>query len=188
MTRIALAVAAVCSVLAGSAAAENRSSVYVGALAGSARLTLDDTPAADCKCSVQGLFGGYRFNPYVAVELSYYKPKSLVYDAGFTHEEVDSKFPALSLLLGLPAFNYFSVYARAGTARTKYSTSIDYLNPGDIIGYSFDSSDTKTTFIYGGGLAANCRAWGARIEYSKVDMGDLNGKLLTVGISWSFHP
>lgn len=126
-------VAAVMAALAGGAAAES----YVGMGAGASRFKVDCTGLSRCDKSDVGVkfFGGYRYTPMVAGEVSYIdfgKSKSTATQDGFLLEGVlKSHALVANVALSLPMVDAVDGVARLGVARVR--GSLDQRADGRII-------------------------------------------------------
>jgi hypothetical protein len=109
-----------------------------------------------------GAFGGYQFNPSIALEAGV---RRLVSEGDFHVNQV-----AFSAVGTLPVGNNFSVFGRLGVNRLT-------LNGGG-------ASDSATRGLYGIGVAYNfSSAISARMEVTKP-MSDLTN--LSIGVSYKF--
>lgn len=173
LSGIALALAA------ATAGAESPAGAYAGTLAGQTKFTVSSAAGSEWRFT-WGVFGGYRFNSYVAAELGYYKPSTWTETSGVETFNLSSNILAASLLLGAPINDVFSAYAKLGAAREKVRLS------------SFDGatslrgSDSSTEQTYGVGLALTFRKYSLRAEYTKVDAGYTDNDLISAGFVYSF--
>lgn len=148
-------------------------------MAGQTKFTASDVEGSESRFT-WGMFGGYRFNPYVATELGYYKPSTWSETDGVETYSLSNNTLAGSLLLGAPITEVFSAYARVGAARTKLKATYD--DGVDTI----SGSDSSTELLYGGGLELSFTKLSVRAEYTKVDSDFIDGDLISVGVVYSF--
>jgi OOP family OmpA-OmpF porin len=154
--------------------------------------------------SSYGLFVGYRFMPYLAVEGGYIDLGTAGYQA--TAEVTDGEITAplaisgdisssgfqLSALGIWPIGESFEAYGRAGFYFG--DTDIDLNVSVDGEGESFNEEEGETEFLWGIGGAWNFSdAWAVRLEYGQVmDVGDeeLTGEYdvdrWSLGVTWTF--
>lgn len=165
---------------AGAAGAEVPTGTYAGTLAGQTKFTVSSPAGSEWRFT-WGVFGGYRFNSYVAAELGYYKPSTWSETNGAETFSFSSNMLAASLLLGAPINDIFSAYARLGAAREKLKVS-GYDGVETIAG-----SDSSTEKTYGVGLSLAFNKFSLRAEYTKVDAGYTDNDLISAGFVYSFR-
>lgn len=145
-TMLAVVMLALC----GTAVAEN----YVGVGAGQLRLEDSGFKADDTAVK---LFGGWRFNRNISLELAYIHGGSPEEGA----VEVEPRAMQASLLGTLPLTQSASVYARAGVLSWKTEASA----PG------FTVKDDGEDFAWGVGTSLNVGSRGMiRLEYEGADL------------------
>ncbi len=166
------------SVLASCALAAEPTGGYVGALAGSARISIDGVDGSENRFT-WGLFAGYRFNPYIATELGFYKPRTYVYDDGTNYLSFSNSTPAVSLLLGTPINEVFSAYARVGAARPRLKV---FATNGVT---SVEGTSSSTELLYGAGISVHLGQGSIRAEFSRVN-SDMNANLISVSAVFHF--
>jgi opacity protein-like surface antigen len=165
--------------LASASAAYAADGPYVGLLAGSTKFTVSDSDGSESRFT-WGANAGYRFNPYVAAELGYYKPSSLKESEAGESAKLSNTTLAASALLGAPISGNFSAYARLGAARTKLKLSYSGAEG------SLSASDSSTELLWGAGVAANFGNTSVRGEFTRVDTDFIDGSLISLGFTWSF--
>jgi OOP family OmpA-OmpF porin len=165
---------------------------------------LDADSELDDSDSSWGLFVGYRFMPYFAVEGGYldlgtagYQATGVLDDGEFLYDttisgDISSSGFQLSALGIWPIGESFEAYGRAGFyfADTDIDLNID-VDGEDLSG---SESEGETEFLWGIGGAWNFSdAWAVRLEYSQVmDVGDeeLTGEYdvdrWSLGVTWTF--
>jgi len=172
-------VGVVLALAAATAGAEVPTGAYAGTLAGQTKFTVDAAAGSEWRFT-WGVFGGYRFNSYVAAELGYYKPSTWTETSGVGTFSLSSNILGASLLIGAPISDVFSAYARLGAAREKVTMS-SYDGEGSIRG-----SDSSWEQAYGVGLALTFNKLSLRAEYTKVDAGYTDNDLVSAGLVYSF--
>jgi OmpA-OmpF porin, OOP family len=168
--------------LATTAAADNLTGTYAGALAGQTRL---DDGDVDYKKFTWGFFVGHQFNENAALELGFYKPRAIkdtVY-IGTTPIDFTATYSvfALSVLGSVPFSETWSGYARAGVASSKLKLNATSGSQ------SASDSDTSTDFVYGVGISAALQGVKLRFEYTRIT-ADTKPQTLSVSLAWYFRP
>lgn len=168
---------------------------------------LDADSETDDSDSSWGLFVGYRFMPYFAVEGGYldlgtagYQATGDVTDGEITlpvaiSGDISSSGFQLSALGIWPIGESFEAYGRAGfyfaDTDIDLNTSVDGVTIPELSG---SEKEGETEFLWGIGGAWNFSdAWAVRLEYSQVmDVGDeeLTGEYdvdrWSLGVTWTF--
>ncbi len=138
-------------------------------------------PGPDDEATTWNALVGYRFSPYLAIELAYhdfgtlreYRPSITI--GQITTVEVRSKMEstgvALSLLGQLPITDQWSVYLRAGGLMADQEVTRRF--PGSTFNESYDSE----VFLYGIGTQLDIGSrWTARLDFQSYDdVGKGNG-------------
>jgi len=173
--------------LAGSMAAQadTQPGFYVGAGIGTTKVSdnsFDGTGIDDSDTGFK-IFGGYDFNPNIAVEVSY-----LDLGEASASEAGDSLSVGVTALTAsavgrLPLSDMFALYGKLGYA--SYDVNVDF----NIAGFGSGSgSDSDSDLIYGvGGALSFGGNFEARLEYEaiNVDGGDLN--MISIGGLYRFR-
>jgi len=163
---------------------------YVGAELGAlyydnaceaAALSCDDTDVA------ASVFGGYRFNSYLALELAYSDlgEAHATYPRLTTTLDVTGKMRGygLDLLVSIPINDVLSAYARGGAFYAESETR----------SAEFRAEETSWSPAAGAGLAWRFQPrWQARLQYLFVSgvggtqTGESNAEILSLGLSYVF--
>lgn len=220
-----VAIAALSTAISASADARD-AGFYVGVDAGQSTLDVDKsdldtailwavdqsgfsvisaTSDLDDSDTTYSVFAGYRFLPYLAVELSWLDVGKASYNAtgtitdGFSTADIEIgadaevSGPALSVLGIYPFNEHWEVFGRAGVMFAETELSAGVPIPG--LGTFSDSISADTEeFLWGAGISYNFNDQiGARVEYAQVlDAGDQDetgeGDVdrIVLGISYSF--
>lgn len=121
--------------------------------------------------SVIGAAVGYTFSPNIGVEAGFNDYGSVNFGG------VDAKAKSLhaSLILTAPLTNEFSIYGRAGAARTERKVS----------GFGTSVKDDKTELLFGigAGYSFNKNITGT-VEYQRLNDSDVSA--IMVGVKYSF--
>ena len=185
MKKIILAVAAFVA-LSGSAFAQQASQAYIGAGVGQGHVNTDCTGVPDCKNNSTGykLYGGYKFTPNIAGEVSYFDfGKAKASGGGATAEMSGSGVGVGVAFIGDFAPQWSGV-ARVGIAsnRMKLSTTPNV---------GLDASESSTNAYFGLGVGYEVSKGlkvTADIDFSRGkfqgEKGDL--RLVTVGLNYGF--
>jgi OOP family OmpA-OmpF porin len=168
---------------------------------------LDADSELDDSDSSWGLFVGYRFMPYLAVEGGYidlgtagYQATGVLDDGEFLYDttisgDISSSGFQLSALGIWPIGESFEAYGRAGFYFADTDIDLNVTVDGDADSdLSGNESEGETEFLWGIGGAWNFSdAWAVRLEYSQVmDVGDeeLTGEYdvdrWSLGVTWTF--
>jgi len=146
--------------LCGAAVAEN----YVGA--GVGQLRLEDSGFKADDTSVK-LFGGWRFNQNLALELAYVHGGS----PEGSGVEVEPRAMQASVIGAIPLADNFQLYARAGLLSWKTEASAA----------GFSVKDDGEDFSWGMGTSFNVGNRGAiRLEYEGADLDGTDISLITL--------
>jgi len=165
--------------------ADTQPGFYVGAGVGTTKVSDDAFDGTGIDDSDTGfkIFGGYDFNQYFAVEVSY-----LDLGEASASEAGDSLSVGVTALTAsavgrLPLSDMFALYGKLGYA--SYDVNVDF----NIAGFGSGSgSDSDSDLIYGvGGALSFGGNFEARLEYEaiNVDGGDLN--MISIGGLYRFR-
>jgi OmpA-OmpF porin, OOP family len=179
---IALAVAAPLAISGTAFAqdAEVEPGFYLGAGITQSRWHADnfDVDDLDDEDNSWKVLGGYRFNPYFAVEGNYIDFGEARAPLTPASEAFDAEAKGFALYgVGLIPLSNFDLYAKAGAAR------ID--GEGRMGAVAFEDDDTE--FAYGAGVRWRLQNFGIQAEYEKFEtdvVGDLD--LISLGVTYSF--
>ena len=160
----------------GSPAIAQDMGFYIGGALGQSSVDIDcaGTTSCDDKDSTWKILGGYQFNRNFALEFGYA-------DLGAASASTPSFFlpgfgtvPAANLKIEatvfellavgiLPIADRFSLYGKAGLARSETETSVNFAN-----GLSRSESDSGTSLTFGGGVRFDVtRNLGIRLEWQR---------------------
>ena len=171
------AFAALALTAAMAAHADSQPGFYMGAGFGTTKLDDDSFDGVDFDDSDTGfkVFGGYSFNPYFAVEASYF-------DLGEAGGNFDDIVGPISFDVGvsgfgasavgvLPVSDMFSVFAKLGYATYDVDAHVSISGLG-----SGSDSQSESDMTYGIGGAMSFGQFGVRLEYEAIDVdaGDAN--------------
>jgi len=176
-------------------AQENDRGFYVGAGVGKFNVKIDDVDDTDE--AVQKLddddnswklFGGYRFNPYIGVELAYIDfggPEDSIESSGSSGDykvEISGFAP---YVIGTLPLGPVELFAKAGYYFYDVDISADL---DDLGGNVFESSDSDEDFLYGFGVGATfLEHLHARLEYEKIDSDAVDdADALWLSAAWRF--
>ena len=168
-------------VSAAAAVAQDSGFYLGGALGQSAFKEWCDVPLASCddKDSAWKLFGGYRFNRYVAAEGTYvdWGQVSAANNAGVRAEASQNSY-GLAVVGTLPLNERFELFGKAGFLMTSQETR-------RIAGTTSSVSRDETELHYGlGGRFLFTRNLGLRAEWENTDK--LKVEMLSIGLEYRF--
>ena len=121
------------------------------------------------------IFGGYRFNDYIAAEAEYY-------DFGDQTDNTNSfsvNGAGLALVGSVPVTDSLSVFAKGGL----HSWNLDVSGP--IAAQFTDTSSTDPYYGVGIDYSINDR-WGIRGEYTRYEVDNFDVDVASVGVVLSF--
>ena len=177
---------------AAQAAEENDSGFYIGAGVGQFNVQIDDVDDTDE--AVQSLddddnswkfFGGYRFNPYLSLELAYIDfggPEDSFEGSGSDGEYKLDISGFAPYIIGSFPIGPVELFAKAGYYFYDVDVTADFDDP------DIDSSSSEEDFLYGFGVGATFfEHLNARLEYEKID-SDLvdDADALWLSAAWRF--
>lgn len=184
-------VLAICA--AAPAAAAEKQGWYVGTGVGSASNTMSGInwgSGVSEKTNATGfkMYGGYQFNPYLAVELQYVDFGEYKADQGSYHGTVKTSGLGMSAVGLWPLSDQFSLFGKLGAI----SKMRDYKE--DDRAYRNEGKSTKVAALLGVGAEYRfTTGLSLRAEYEhagKTGLGDddakLANKLLSVGVRYQF--
>jgi hypothetical protein len=176
-------------------AQENDRGFYVGAGVGKFNVKIDDVDDTDEAIQKLDdddnswkLFGGYRFNPYIGVELAYIDfggPEDSIESSGSSGDykvEISGFAP---YVIGTLPLGPVELFAKAGYYFYDVDISADL---DDLGGDVFESSDSDEDFLYGFGVGATfLEHLHARLEYEKIDSDAVDdADALWLSAAWRF--
>lgn len=186
MKRSALITSAILIALGSAPAfADENSGFYVGAGVGQFNAKIDN--AADVADTVGGFdaddttmkfFAGWRFNPYVALELDYL-------DLGNPEDRIDSRRVNADVngfapyIVGTLPVGPVELFAKAGYLFYDVKVDVDNLRVID---------DNTQDFVYGGGIGVTLfDHLNTRLEYEVIDIGAVDdANALWLSAAWRF--
>ena len=168
-------------VSAGAAVAQDGGFYLGGALGQSRFKEWCDIPLASCKDTDTAwkLFGGYRFNRYIAAEATYvdWGEVSAANNAGVRAEASQNSY-GLAVVGTLPLNERFELFGKAGFLMTSQETR-------RIAGTTSSVSRDETELQYGlGGRFLFTRNLGLRGEWENTDK--LKVEMLSIGLEYRF--
>jgi OOP family OmpA-OmpF porin len=165
--------------------ADEDSGLYLGAGVGRFNVKIDnaedvtDTVGSfDADDTTFKAFGGWRFNPYLAVELDYMdlgNPEDTI-DARRVNANVNGVAP---YVVGTWPIGPVELFAKAGYLFYDVKIDVDNLTVKD---------DNQQDFVYGGGLGLTLfDHMNTRLEYEVIDINDVdNANALWLTAAWRF--
>jgi len=166
-------------------AADNESGLYVGAGAGRFNVEIDDVEdvtdtigSFDADDTTFKAFAGWRFNPYLGVELDYI-------DLGNPEDVIDGRRVSADVngfapyLVGTLPIGPVELFAKAGYLFYDVKVDVDDLDIQD---------DSNEDLVYGAGIGLTMfEHLHARLEYEVIDIGDVDdANALWVSAAWRF--
>ena len=166
-------------------AADNESGLYVGAGAGRFNVEIDDVEdvtdtigSFDADDTTFKAFAGWRFNPYLGVELDYI-------DLGNPEDVIDGRRVSADVngfapyLVGTLPIGPVELFAKAGYLFYDVKVDVDDLDIQD---------DSNEDLVYGAGIGVTMfEHLHARLEYEVIDIGDVDdANALWVSAAWRF--
>jgi hypothetical protein len=167
------------------ALAETESGFYVGAGVGRFNVEIDDVGdvtdtvgSFDSDDTTFKAFAGWRFNPYVAVELDYLdlgNPEDTI-DGRRVNADVNGFAP---YLVGTWPVGPVELFAKAGYLFYDVKVDVDDLTVTD---------DDDQDFVYGGGIGLTFfERLNTRLEYEVIDIGEVDdANALWLSAAWRF--
>ena len=158
--------------VAAVSASKARADWYVGAAVSQAYVNESGLDENDTGGKI---FGGYRFNDYIAAEAEFY-------DFGDQSDSVNSfsvNGGGVALVGSVPLTDSFKVFAKGGV----HSWSLDVSGP--IAAQFSDTSDTDPYYGVGADYAINDR-WAIRGEYTRYEVDNFDVDVASVGVVLSF--
>lgn len=165
--------------------ADENSGLYVGAGVGRFDVQIDDAEdvtdtvgSFDADDTTFKAFAGWRFNPYLAVELDYMdlgNPEDRIDD-----RRVDADVNGLApYLVGTWPIGPVELFAKAGYLFYDVKFDVDDLTVKD---------DNEQDFVYGGGIGVTFfERLNTRLEYEVIDIGDVDdSNALWLTAAWRF--
>lgn len=211
-TKLALALALLVSPLATADGPTDWSHWYIGANAGVSQATIDDAQITasllaggfttnsivdDDGDSGWKLFGGYRFNQYLALEGGLFDLGGFGFTANTTPLGTltgAAEFNGYNLdLVGFLPFgdtDTWSAFGRIGYGSTQADSSFTSTGAVTVLVPQFSARETGIK--YGAGIQMDFNpSWGARLEYERYAVGDALGNdgdidLMSIGLVYRF--
>jgi OmpA-OmpF porin, OOP family len=171
---------------------------YVGADFGHTEIKPDNEAFLsnkDISDTVFSIHGGYRVNPYFAIEATYADMGDYSYRAYFcpdvcipegTSFEISSSSRRFDLALvgSIPLGERFEAYAKVGFSRAEVESEFRSLDS-----ISFQSKDSSTDAFYGVGLRLHFDTpWSLRLQWDRTQLGDYESDIdaLWLGAEYRF--
>lgn len=178
--RMALNGLALLGLLASTAVlAETQPGFYVGAGVGQATTEIDG--GFDADDTAFKVFGGYNFNQYFGVELTYFDGGEPDERAGLGRIEVSTTGLNASAVGRLPVSNVFSLIGKIGFA--SYESDFK-ARVGNTTVFSESGSDEDLSYGIGG--VFDLGSFELRAEYEALDISDAEFNVLSVGGVYKF--
>lgn len=163
---------------AGAAHADNAQGPYVGGGIGFTHHTVKDSGKLDYDTNnfSYGIYGGYRFNEHVAVEVGYTRLGDLKVATRAGDFTAKNSQTSLSVLGYTPAYYGFQGFGRLGVAKTELSAfGHDFSQSGVVVGIGVEKALTPSL--------------GLRIETQYTDkagIDDLRAVSVNTGLKYAF--
>jgi len=176
-------------------AQENERGFYVGGGVGQFNVQIDDISDTDNAIerlddddSAWKLFGGYRFNPHISVELAYIDfgaPSDRATANGSSGDYSVELSGLAPYIIGTMPLGPVELFAKAGYYF--YDVKID-ADLDDLGGNVIDSDDSGEDFLYGFGVGMTFfEHLNARLEYEKIDADRIDdADALWLSGAWRF--
>jgi opacity protein-like surface antigen len=177
---------------AAQAAEDNERGFYLGAGVGQFNVQIDDVDDTDNAIQKLDdddnswkLFGGYRFNPYLSLELAYIDfggPEDSFEGSGANnHYSLDISGFA-PYVIGTIPLGPIELFGKAGY----YFYDVDVTT--DLDALDIDSSSSDEDFLYGAGIGMTFfEHLNARLEYEKIDSDRVDdADALWLSAAWRF--
>lgn len=185
MKRSATAAAILIALSTTPAYAETESGFYLGAGAGRFNVEIDDVEdvtdtvgSFDADDTTFKAFAGWRFSPYIAVELDYL-------DLGNPEDTIDDQRVNADIngfapyLVGTLPVGPVELFAKAGYLFYDVKVDVEDLDVVD---------DSNEDFVYGGGIGLTLfEHLHTRLEYEVIDIGEFDdANALWLSAAWRF--
>ncbi len=195
--RLTIALFAALGLLSSAAFAGEESGLYVGAGVGQANMQIDSFDLGDglsykfdSDDTVFKVFGGWRFNKYIAVELDYVDLGSmsdtLKYDTGEGVVDVDTDIEVSGFapyLVGTLPIGIFEVSAKLGYV----FYDVDGKVSSDFFGENDSFSDSDEDLAYGIGFGVTLfDHLNTKLEYEVIDVSDVDLDAIWLTGAWRF--
>lgn len=142
------------------------------------------------------LQGGYRFNPYVALEAGYIDFGKVKYSARYTGGSAEGSLKAggadMAALLSLPLNDSFSLFGKAGVVEASVKSSLTAGAPASLASGSDHEHDVRP-LLGVGGLYKLTDNIDLRADYDHVSdlgksskTGKMDANLYSVGLAYNF--
>jgi hypothetical protein len=183
--RRALSTAPLLLLVLGTAAAENDSGLYLGVGGGQFNVEIDDIDTAngiqntfDSDDTVYKAFVGWRFNPYIGVEVDYVDlgaPEDTIANVNF-----ETKISGIApYVIGTLPLGPVELFAKAGY----YFYDVE-VNARNIV--SVDDSGEDLVYGVGGGVTLFDHIH-ARLEYEVIDVSEVDdANVIWLSAAWRF--
>jgi outer membrane autotransporter protein len=172
---------AACLVAALGATATARaddSGFYVGASVGEASQSAEGFDGSD---TTFGVFGGYSFNPYLAVEGGYLDGGEQTDTQGSLRISVKSDGFFVAGLARLPLGKYVAPYLKVGLVTYDSTATV---SSGNV---SISESESDSDLLYGLGLEFKLGDhFRLRAEYEQIDVSDADFDIVSLAAAYKF--
>ncbi len=180
----------------GAQAADgNDRGFYVGAGVGQFNVKIDDIDQTDEAIerlddddNSWKLFGGYRFNPYLSLEVAYIDfgaPEDRFEASGSSGDYKIELSGFAPYIIGTLPLGPVELFAKAGYYFYDVDVTADFDDLGSDV---FKTSDSDEDFLYGFGIGATFfEHLNARLEYEKIDSDAVDdADALWLSAAWRF--
>ena len=176
-------------------AQENEQGFYVGGGIGQFNVKIDDVDDTDNAIRTLDdddtswkLFGGYRFNPYISVELAYidFGGASDTTTVGGSSGDYSVDVSGIApYVIGTMPLGPVDLFAKVGYYFYDVELDVDL---DDLGGNVFDTDNSGEDLLYGFGVGMTFfERLNARLEYEKIDSDDLDdADALWLSGAWRF--
>ena len=177
------------------AADGNDRGFYVGAGVGQFNVKIDDIDQTDEAIerlddddNSWKLFGGYRFNPYLSLEVAYIDfgaPEDRFEASGSSGDYKIELSGFAPYIIGTLPLGPVELFAKAGYYFYDVDVTADFDDLGSDV---FKTSDSDEDFLYGFGIGATFfEHLNARLEYEKIDSDAVDdADALWLSAAWRF--
>jgi len=179
MNHCKLIAACVLAALGATATARaDDSGFYLGAGIGEARQSAEGFDGSD---STFRLFGGYAFNPYLAVEGGYVDGGEQTDTQGSLRVAVKSDGFFVAGLAKLPLGKYVAPYLKVGLVSYDSTATV---SSGNV---SVSESESNSDLLYGVGLEFKLGDhFRLRAEYEQIDVSDADFDIISLAAAYKF--
>lgn len=177
---------------------ENPSGPYVGAAYGQFTAKLDDLDqlgdvigSIDSDADAWKAFFGWRFNPYISVELDYVdlgSPRADFNASGQVGDYTVEMSGAAAYVIGTLPLGIFELSGKVGYYFHDLTIDVDWSNAGSGNGNVLDTDNNGEALVYGVGAGVTLIDHiNAKVEYELLDVDELDDAyILWLTAAWRF--